>query len=564
MSSRRFVHRANFLVTIIFFVLGYIVFRLFVLQVVEGNEYREKANMVRFRMEDILPSRGRIYDRNGEIIARDVEAISIYAIPTMIENPDVVAQKIAPLLDLDVNETRKKLQSRKSFVWLKRQAPLNIQESLQKENLIGIEWNKEYKRYYPHSPQFSNLLGFVGIDNQGLEGLEYALNQDLTGKAGYMTFERDGIGGEIPGSLVYVSPQSGFHVTLTVDKTIQYYAEKALDQAIEKTKARAGVVIVNDPRTGDILAMVSRPSFDNNCFYEYSSENWKNLSVSMLFEPGSTIKPLVMASALQENKVFLGEEFFCGGSIMVYNHRVRDIKSHGKETLEDILINSCNVGTIQIAQRLGEETLYRYLKKFGIGESCETGLNGEENGLLRKPQNWSALSIGAIPIGQEMLVTPIQLLRSISTIANHGLMMKVRLVKKISDENGEIVREVLPAPIRKVVDGETADLVLNMMQKVVDQGTGKKAAIPEYRIAGKTGTGQKIGLDGRYAHNRFYSSFIGFFPVPEPRFGILVVLDEAQGEYYGGDIAAPVFKDIAQSIIHYIGIVPENAEVTVY
>ena len=564
MSSRRFVHRANFLVMMFFLVLGYIVFRMFVLQVVEGNEYREKANMVRFRMEDLLPSRGQILDRNGEVLARDTEAISVYCVPRMIENPESAAQKIAPLLGLDVEETREKFESRKSFVWLKRQVPLHIKEKLEKEKIVGIEWNKEFKRYYPHAPHLSHILGFVGIDHQGLEGLEFALNEELTGKMGYMTFERDGTGKEIPGSLVYFNPQSGYNVTLTIDRTIQFYVEKALDEAIERTKAKAGVVVVNDPRTGDILAMASRPSYDNNHFNDYPPEAWRNLGVSKLFEPGSTMKPLIMASALQENKVYLGESFYCGGSIMVYNHRVRDIKSHGQETLEDILINSCNVGTIQIAQRLGEETLYRYLKNFGIGEACETGLNGEETGLLRKPRSWSALSIGAIPIGQEILVTPIQLLRSLSTVANRGVLMKTRLVKKVTDENGKVIREVLPAPIRRVIDEETADLVIKMMKKVVDQGTGKKAAIPGYSIGGKTGTGQKIGADGRYAINRFYSSFVGFFPVPEPRFGILVVLDEAQGEYYGGDIAAPVFREIAQNIIHYAGIMPENAEVTVY
>jgi len=564
MSSRRFVHRANFLGVTVFLVLGYIIFRLFALQVVEGNEYREKANMVRFRMEDLLPTRGRIFDRNGEVLARDTEVISVYGIPRMVENPEVAAQKIAPILGLDLEETREKLKSRKSFVWLKRQAPLHLKDDLEKEKLIGIEWNEEYSRYYPHSPHFSHILGFVGIDHQGLEGLEFALNEELTGKMGYMTFERDGTGGEIPGSLVYLNPQSGYDITLTIDQTIQFYVEKALDEAMEKTKAKAGVVIVNDPRTGDILAMTCRPSYDNNNFDKYPPETWRNLAVSMLFEPGSTVKPMIMAAALQENKVYLGESFYCGGSIMVYNHRVRDIKSHGQETLEDLIINSCNVGVIQIAQRLGEETLYRYLKKFGIGESCETGLNGEEIGLLRNPRGWSALSIGAIPIGQEMLVTPIQLLRSLSTIANRGILMKARLVKKVTDENGKVIREVLPSPVQRAVDEETANLVLNMMKKVVDQGTGKKAAIPGYSLAGKTGTGQKIGADGRYTTNKFYSSFVGFFPVPEPRFGIIVVLDEAQGEYYGGDIAAPVFREIVQNIIHYASIMPENAEVTTY
>jgi len=544
--------------------MGYIVFRLFVLQVVEGNEYREKANMVRFRMEDLLPSRGRIFDRNGEVLARDTEAISVYCIPRMIENPDVTAQKIAPLLELDVKEVQSKINNHKSFVWMKRQVPLHLKDALEEAKLMGVEWKKENKRFYPQSPNLSHLIGFVGIDHQGLEGLEFAFNEELTGKMGYMTFERDATGREIPGSLVYSSPRAGNDLVLTIDHTIQFYIEKALDRAMEKTKARAGVVIVNDPRTGDILAMASRPNFDNNNFNDYPPDTWKNLVISMLFEPGSTVKPLIMASAIEENKVALTDTFFCSGSIMVYNHRVRDIKSHGQESLEDILINSCNVGMIQIAQRLGDETLYRYLKDFGIGEKCDTGLNGEEVGLLRKPRSWSALSIGAIPIGQEMLITPIQLLRAISAIANHGVLMKVRLVRKIIDEDGKTVREILPAPAQRVISTETADTVLTMMQKVVEKGTGKKAALPGYHIAGKTGTGQKIGPDGQYATNRFYSSFIGFFPVPEPRFGILVVLDEAQGEYYGGDIAAPVFQDIAQNIIHYAGMMPDNAEVKQY
>jgi len=548
----------------VFLVMGYIVFRLFVLQVVEGNEYREKANMVRFRMEDLLPSRGRIFDRNGEVLARDTEAISVYCIPRMIENPDVTAQKIAPLLELDVKEVQSKINNHKSFVWMKRQVPLHLKDALEEAKLMGVEWKKENKRFYPQSPNLSHLIGFVGIDHQGLEGLEFAFNEELTGKMGYMTFERDATGREIPGSLVYSSPRAGNDLVLTIDHTIQFYIEKALDRAMEKTKARAGVVIVNDPRTGDILAMASRPNFDNNNFNDYPPDTWKNLVISMLFEPGSTVKPLIMASAIEENKVALTDTFFCSGSIMVYNHRVRDIKSHGQESLEDILINSCNVGMIQIAQRLGDETLYRYLKDFGIGEKCDTGLNGEEVGLLRKPRSWSALSIGAIPIGQEMLITPIQLLRAISAIANHGVLMKVRLVRKIIDEDGKTVREILPAPAQRVISTETADTVLTMMQKVVEKGTGKKAALPGYHIAGKTGTGQKIGPDGQYATNRFYSSFIGFFPVPEPRFGILVVLDEAQGEYYGGDIAAPVFQDIAQNIIHYAGMMPDNAEVKQY
>ncbi|MEI6157086.1 MAG: penicillin-binding protein 2, partial [Atribacterota bacterium] len=423
---------------------------------------------------------------------------------------------------------------------------------------------KENRRFYPQAPLLSNLLGFVGIDHRGLEGLEYAFDQDLTGQTGYMTFEQGGTGREIPGSLTYLDSQPGHDLILTIDSSIQFFVEKALDAAVERTRARAGLIVVNDPRTGDILAMASRPRYDNSRFNQYPSESWKNLPISMLIEPGSTVKPLVMAAALQENLVSMGDNFFCGGSIMVYNHRVRDIKSHGQEKLSQVLINSCNVGIIQIAQRLGEDRLYRYFKGFGIGEGCDTGLSSEELGLLRRPRDWSALSIGAVPIGQEILVTPIQLLRAMSAIANKGTAMKVRLLKKIVDLDGKVVREVLPAPVQKVVSPETADVVLNMMEQVVAIGTGKKAAITGYHIAGKTGTGQKIGSDGRYAPNRFYSSFIGFLPIPDPQFGILVVLDEAQGEYYGGDIAAPVFQEVAQNIINLTGMMPDNAEVKHY
>ncbi|MCX6091118.1 MAG: penicillin-binding protein 2 [Candidatus Atribacteria bacterium] len=564
MSSRRFVQRANFLVILFFLVFGYVVLRLFTLQVVQGHEYQEKASLVRFRMEDLIPPRGSILDRNGEILARDTEAISICCIPKMVEDPRQTALTLSSILLIDKSEIQTKISGNRSFTWIRRQVPLYLKEPLEKARLKGIEWRKENRRFYPQAPLLSNLLGFVGIDHRGLEGLEYAFDQDLTGQTGYMTFEQGGTGREIPGSLTYLDSQPGHDLILTIDSSIQFFVEKALDAAVERTRARAGLIVVNDPRTGDILAMASRPRYDNSRFNQYPSESWKNLPISMLIEPGSTVKPLVMAAALQENLVSMGDNFFCGGSIMVYNHRVRDIKSHGQETLSQVLINSCNVGIIQIAQRLGEDRLYRYFKGFGIGEGCDTGLSSEELGLLRRPRDWSALSIGAVPIGQEILVTPIQLLRAMSAIANKGTAMKVRLLKKIVDLDGKVVREVLPAPVQKVVSPETADIVLNMMEQVVAIGTGKKAAITGYHIAGKTGTGQKIGSDGRYAPNRFYSSFIGFLPIPDPQFGILVVLDEAQGEYYGGDIAAPVFQEVAQNIINLTGMMPDNAEVKHY
>jgi cell division protein FtsI/penicillin-binding protein 2 len=271
-----------------------------------------------------------------------------------------------------------------------------------------------------------------------------------------------------------------------------------------------------------------------------------------------------MAAALEEKVVNLNNQFFCSGSIMVHNHRVRDIKAHGAQTLEDIIINSCNVGIIEIARKIQENKLYAYLKDFGLGEASGIGMPGEERGLLRPPKEWSLLSIGAIPIGQEMMVTPLQLLKALSALANKGILMKPRLVSRIVGVGGKVVEEFPVTPLKRVVSEKTAAMVLGMMEKVVEKGTGKRAFIEGYRIAGKTGTGQKVDASGRYAPGKFYSSFVGFFPLPEPRFGILVMLDEPQGEYYGGDVAAPVFREIALNIIDYAGIISKDAEVRVF
>ncbi len=564
MSQKKFIDRANFLVLVFFLLLAYIGLRLFSIQVVQGASFRERANYIRFKVEDLQPNRGRIFDRSGEVLARDTEAISIYALPPVVEDAQHTASTLATLLDRPENELLALLESGFTFVWIQRKVPLYVAEQLTAANLNGIEWRRENFRFYPQSPRLSNLIGFVGTDHSGLEGIEFTFDEQLTGKMGYMTYERDAMGREIPGSTGFLDPEPGFDMHLTIDTSIQFFVERALDAAMDRTRAKRGVVIVNNPRSGDILAMASRPTFESDNFWAYPTDNWKNLGISMVFEPGSTIKPLVVAAVLEEGLTYLQESFFCPGHVMVYNHRVRDIKAHGDITLRNIIADSCNVGTIKLAQRLGEERLYKYIRDFGIGQNTGSGIDGEEMGLLRRPQNWSALSIGAIPIGQEILVTPLQLLSALSGIANRGVVMRPRIVSRIVTHDGKLVEEYLPSPVERVVSPESARLALEMMFQAVEEGTGKKASIPGYRIVGKTGTGQKIGADGRYMHNAFISSFVGFFPYPEPDYGIVVILDEAQGEYYGGDIAAPVFREIAQEIIGLKGMRPENVEVQVF
>ncbi len=563
MISRKFARRANFLFFLCLFFFGVIIIHLFFLQVVKGKFYREEA-LSRLVLEEILPPRGSILDRNGKTLAEDVRVLSISAYSPQIDDPEKVAQELSQLLSLPPVELQQKFQSGRSWIEITDNAPLYLKETLEEKKLKGIDWREKSTRFYPQAPLFSNLLGFVGKDGRGLEGLEFAFDSYLTGKVGYSFYEKDALGKGIPLTTKYLEAQPGNNLHLTVDSTIQFFAEEALDRAMEKTKALRGVVIVNNPQNGDILALASRPSFDNRTFQAFPPESWKNLATGMVFEPGSTVKPLVMAAVLEEKKASLSEQFYCPGYIMVYNHRVRDIKAHGEEKLEDLLINSCNVGIITLAERLGKDKLFYYLKNFGLGEKCDIGLPGEEQGLLRPPRDWSLLSMGAIPIGQEMMVTPLQLLRALSALANKGVMMQPRLVKEITSPKGEVIESFSPTPFKEVVSEKTASVVLEMMEKTVAKGTGKKAYLEGYHIAGKTGTGQKVGPDGRYDPHKFYSSFVGFLPLPEPRFGIIVFLDEPQGEYYGGDIAAPVFKEIAQNIINYAGIMSDKAEVGLF
>ncbi|MEN3186263.1 MAG: penicillin-binding protein 2 [Atribacterota bacterium] len=563
MISRKFVQRTNFLTGFLLLLLLVVVWRLVSIQIFQAKRYQELL-VPRFALNEVPPPRGSILDRNGEVLAKDVEAISIFACPVRVKNPQEIAQEFSQMLSLNEEELRKALSSNMTWFEIKRKVPLYLGEFLFRQKWEGIYWENDTMRFYPKAPLLSNLLGFVGSEGRGLEGIEFVFDSYLRGDKGYSAFEKDALGGEIPLSVKYSPPRPGYDLVLTIDANIQFFVEKALDGVMERTKAQRGVIIVNDPRSGDILAMASRPSYDNRYFWQHESSCFRNLAFQMVFEPGSTIKPLVMAGALEEKVVSLRDRFFCPGWIQVHTHRVRDIKAHGEESLEDVIINSCNVGIIEVARKLTAEKLYVYLRNFGLGGESGIEMPGEEMGLLRSPKEWSLLSIGAIPIGQEMMITPLQLLKALSALANKGVVMKPRLVSKIVGAGDKVVKEFPVASLKRVVSEKTASVVLEMMEKTVERGTGKKAFIEGYRIAGKTGTGQKVDASGRYALGKFYSSFVGFLPLPEPRFGILIMLDEPQGEYYGGDIAAPVFREIALNIIDYAGIISKNAEVKVF
>ncbi|MCX7729920.1 MAG: penicillin-binding protein 2 [Candidatus Caldatribacterium sp.] len=563
MLSQLFIARISIFGRLLFACLGGIEFRLFSLQVLNHGLYRSEVTS-RLTIDELLALRGEIFDRNGEVLAKDVETLTVCACPRLVRDPEGVAARLAPLLAMEERELQERLVVDASSVVLKTRVPAVLGNALRNMRIDGIYWVREARRFYPKAPLFSAILGFVGKDRKGLEGLEYVFDSVLEGRNGYVTFERDALGQEIPTTITVHPPEKGNNLHLTLDTTVQFFAEEALRRAIERTKAKRGVVIVNNPKTGDILAMASYPSFDNQSFERFPPEHWRNYAVHMVIEPGSTVKPLVLAAALEEKVASLRDTFSCSGGIRVHNHRVRCIKTHGEESLEDVLINSCNAGIISIVQRLGKEKLYAYLRNFGLGEKTGVPLPGEERGLLRRPEQWSLLSIGAVPIGQEMMVTPMQLLYALSSIANRGILMRPRLVSRVTDAHGRVIHEIPPSPVRRVVSERTANLVLSMMEKAVKEGTGKKAQVAGYRIAGKTGTGQKAGPGGRYVAGAYYSSFVGFFPLPDPCFGVLVVLDEPEGEYYGGDIAAPVFQEVAENILRYRGVISEDAEVETF
>jgi len=433
-------------------------------------------------------------------------------------------------------------------------------EEVKKLNLPGLDFLDENKRYYPRKKLASNLLGFAGIDNQGLEGLELYFEKELKGLPSLVILERDASGGKIPfGIKRFSNYQDGNSIVLTIDEVIQYITEEALDKAFYQYKAKTGVAIVVKPKTGEILAMAVRPSFDPNYFNRFSRDLWRNRAITDIYEPGSTFKIITIATALEEGVVKLDDQFYCKGWIKYNGNIFHDIEPHGAQDLTGIVKNSCNIGVIQVGTRLDEKVFEKSIRRFGFGSLTEISLPGEVNGLVRSVKDWSKISLASLSIGQEIAVTPIQLIMAISAIANRGTLMKPMIVKEIVDSHQNRVKVFKPKPVRQVVSTETALTMTKILEQVVIDGTGKGAKVPEYRVAGKTGTAQKFDFStGKYSKNKYSALFVGYAPVENPQIAILVLLDEPRGSYYGGIVAAPVFKEIASKALPYLSIPPNE------
>lgn len=531
------------------------------LQVFQHERLVREAERQHQRIVPLSPGRGTIYDRNRAELAVSLEMESCFANPAKVLDIPQAATLLAPLLGQDRAALLAKLRSNRHFVWLQRRLPPETAQKIKSLKIPGIDFVKETRRFYPNSETASHLIGFTGLDPVGLEGVEKKYDSMIVGSAGYLVTERDALGREIDQRGVVVKGGgSGNSLYLTIDRNIQYITERELARGVIASRARQGSAIVMEPSTGRILAMANYPTFNPNAVHSSPPQNLRNRAISDTYEPGSTLKALLMASAIEEKIIGPGDTFSCeNGSYQIGGKTIHDTHRYGRLSAAEILKYSSNIGAAKIGSRLGVERLYGYLRNFGLGEKSEIDLPGEATGVLRDQRQWYGVDLATISFGQGVTVTPIQLVTAISAIANGGNLMKPYVVERIVDENGAVVREFAPTVRRRVVSKRTAETVTAMMLGVTTNGGTGVAATPDgYRVAGKTGTSQKVDPVTRtYSPMRRIASFVGFLPLSAPRLSILVVIDEPQTSPYGGVVAAPVFKNIAEQSLRYLHVPPE-------
>lgn len=527
--------------------------RLVYLQVFRYGAFEERAQRQQQRTAEVAPKRGIIYDRAGRELAMSMSVESVFAVPTEVPDLAGTVSLLSRITRDDPRELLAKCKGARTFCWLARKADSETAERIRALHLKGIYFQKESKRFYPKRELAAQVLGYVGMDDEGLSGIEREYNDELRGRPGRMLISIDARKKWF-GS-VEKQPDPGQNVVLTIDEKIQYIAERELEAAMAQTRAEAGTVVVQNPRTGEILALANRPNFNPNISRQIKPERLKNHAVSDIYEPGSTFKLVTIAAALEERLTRPDELFDCqNGSIVINGLRIRDHKAFGVLPVWGILAHSSDVGAIKIALRLGEERFYKYIRAFGFGQQTGIELPGETRGLAKPVGQWSKVSIGAISMGQEIGITPLQLAALTSTIANDGVRVAPRIVATTAQPQRTPQTVVFRAvEERRVISTLTAARMKQMMQRVVLEGTGRKAILEGYSSAGKTGTAQKIDpATGTYSHTKYVASFAGFAPINNPAITVAVILDSPVGLHEGGQVAAPVFQRVAQQVLEYL------------
>jgi cell division protein FtsI/penicillin-binding protein 2 len=538
-----------------------IVLRLYDLQIIQYVELLARADHQQQRTVEIAPKRGIIYDRKMHPLAVSLAVDSVYAVPSNIPDPSMEAKLLAPILNLNAKDLEARFRAHSSFCWVKRKVTAQQSARIRDLNLQGIYFQKEMKRFYPDGDLAATVIGYVGMDDNGLGGVEYQYNRQIRGLPGKVLLSTDARHRSFRSSEWRGEP--GKNLALTIDDDIQYIAERTLALTVKQYHAAGGTVIVQNPHTGEILAMANEPTFNPNDYQKYPPKDRINRAIGWIYEPGSTFKTVTVASAIDEHLAKPTDLIDCqmgqielGGRII---HDVRDLLPYerkGPLTLAQVLMHSSDVGAVKVALRLGEERFYHHIINYGFDARTDVGLPGEEEGLLEPPRHWSGVSIGQLAIGQGVGVTPLQMIRVYSAIANGGVMLQPRIVRDIGNEpeNGELS----PGLGRRVMSERTAETMKQMLAGVVEQGTGVAAQLPGYTSAGKTGTAQKVDATGHYSHKDYVASFMGFAPVEKPAVAILVVIDTPAGAIYGAQVAAPAWKSIAEQTLRYLNVPQDN------
>lgn len=530
--------------------------RLTYLQLFLHGEYLARALRQQQRTIEITPERGAIYDRNMRPLAMSIQVDSAFGVPSEIADEHLAARLLSGVVDVPQEVLEERFHSSRSFVWISRKLPPEKAEAISALNLKGVYLQKENKRFYPKRDLAAHVLGFVDMDEKGLGGIEYELDKEIRGKSEKIVVMEDARRRWFDASQTKLN--NGAEVVLTLDEKIQYITERELNAAIAKTHAIAGTAIVMNPNSGEILALANWPTFNPNKASEAPAESRMDRAVSALYEPGSTFKLVTLAAAFNEGITRPDEVFDCeNGSVLVAGHRIHDHKKFGLLNVSQILAESSDVGAIKIALRLRAPRFYDYIRAFGFGSPTGVDLPGESKGLLRPVNDWGSFSIGSISMGQEIGVTPIQLITAVAAIANGGLLYRPHVVAEL-ERDGHVLPaegELAPTEPRRVIRPETAATLRRLMEGVVLNGTGTKAHLDGWTSAGKTGSAQKIDpATGRYSRSQFIASFTGFAPINNTAVAILVSLDSPVGQHEGGEVAAPVFKRIAEQVLNYLDV----------
>lgn len=566
-SPQRMQRRMGACIIFLFVFCLCIVGRLFWLQVVQGADLTRRANNQTEMDRELQSPRGSILDRNGKVLAISEMAKSLYADPTMMKRPPAeVAKILAPYLRINEAEITERLSRDTAFVWLDRTMDADKYEALkaviEKEKLQGLRFVDENHRYYPNGPLAAQLIGFVGEDDKGLSGIEMILDDEIRGGVQQLRITTDRNAVPIfDSALEKVLPDKERTARLTIDETLQFAVEQNLDTIVKRHKPTGAAIIIMDPKTGEILAMGSRPTFNPNEYGKANAEQYKNRAVNNLYEPGSTFKPIVAASALDSGKWRLDQVYHDQGFIDVDDRTIHnwDNEGNGNVTLKEILKFSINTGMAKIAMTIGSDTLITYAKRFGFGSPTGIELSGEGEGILFNAKDMTPINKATMGIGQSIAVTPLQMVQAFGAIANKGHMMKPFIVKEIDNPDGTIYKKTEPQEVGQPVSEATATAISQILGEEVSSGGGQNAQIAGYHFGGKTGTAQRLNAAGTgYAENQYIASFIGFGPIENPQYVVLIVVDNPSGIYYGAQVAAPIFKELMTDIIRFKGIPPSQ------